>query len=96
MVHMVLLMAIFKVKSYGFLGQVCLYLCHQFSGMNPMVRMILSLEVLKRNSYGSQYEILLVDVPSILMDESYGAYISLASGSLSQILLVVVPSGLRY
>ena len=59
-----------------------------YSRLNPIVRMFLLLVILKVKSYGSQGQIFLVAVPSVIREESYGAYGSLACGCQSQILWV--------
>ena len=69
---------VLKVKS-------SLWLCHQFSTQNPMVHMVLLLVILKVKCYVPQGKILPVTVPSVLSEESFGAYSFLASGSQSQI-----------
>ena len=51
-----------------------------------MVLVVLLLMILKVKSYGSQGRIFLFAVPSVLKDESYGAYSSLPCDSQSQIL----------
>ena len=54
--------------------------------MNLMVRMVLFLVILNVKSSVSQGQILHVALPSVLRNESYGAFVSLAFGSQSQIL----------
>ena len=61
-------------------------LWQKLSGKDLMGHMVLFLEVLKGNSYGSQGQIMLMAVASVLRDESNGAYGSLPKGSQSQIL----------